>query len=131
MVFAAGMAGAVAACGGTSATSLTGPEPTRCAVALDGLSTLPAHASQTVVQVATDRECEWSAGTNVPWLQPTPRAGTGSASVTLTAAANPSSAARTGVLTVGSQPLTVTQLGAVFPPVGSNAFSARSTLSDR
>ena len=117
---------AAAACGGTTTTEVIGPSVMKCDVAVEGMSLLPANASQAIVQVTAARECEWSATTNASWLQPNPRAGTGPAAVTLTAEANGASAARSATLSVANQRWTVTQVGVV--PIVSTGLSARSTL---
>ena len=115
------------ACGGTETTALSGPSAIRCDVTLEGTTTLlPANASHAVVQVMAARECEWSAATTASWLQPNPRTGSGSSAVTLTAAANTSTASRTATLVVAAELWTVTQLGA--EPISSAGLSARSTL---
>ena len=117
---------AAAACGGTTTTEVIGPSVIKCDVTLDGMSLMPAHASQAIIQVTAARECEWIATTSASWLQPNPRAGTGPADVTLIAEANGASAARSATLTVAAQRWTVTQVGAV--PIFSAGLSARSTL---
>src|SRR5688572_15274593 len=99
-------AAAAAACGGTTATEVIGPSAIKCDVTLEGTSLMQANASQPIIQVTAARECEWSASTNASWLQPNPRAGTGSAVLVLTAEANPA-AARTAILTVAERRWTV------------------------
>jgi len=122
------LAAAATACGGTSTTAVVEPSAIKCGVTLSGTSLLPANASQAIIQVGTERECEWSATTSASWLQPNPRAGTGPSAVALAAEANSGSGARSATLTVAAQRWTVTQAGAVIPPIFSAGLSARSTL---
>jgi hypothetical protein len=120
---------AAVGCGATTETELVGPEALRCPVLLDGATSLPASQSQALVQVIAARECQWSAATNAVWLQPSPRGGTGSVAITLTAMPNIGTTARSAVLTVNEQPWTVTQAAA--GTISSVSLSARSTLQTR
>jgi hypothetical protein len=74
------------------------------------------------VVVTTDAACTWTAASAVPWITISPVSGTGSGTVTLTVAANSTSALRTGTLTVAGQTVTVTQetVACVYS-LGSNA----------
>ena len=62
------------------------------------------------VQVEAADDCGWSATSNTEWIRVTAGGtGSGSGRVRYTVAANPSSAARTGTLTIGGWTFTVTQ----------------------
>ena len=76
---------------------------------------VPAAGATGSVGVMTATGCTWTASSNVPWLTVTSGAsGSGNGTVGFSAAAN-SGALRTGVLTIGSQTFTVTQVGAIGP----------------
>lgn len=76
-----------------------------------------AASSATTGNVAVNstlNQCTWSARSNVDWISFTPSAnGSGNGNVAYQIAANPTTAARTGTLTVAGQTITVTQRGLV------------------
>ena len=74
---------------------------------------LPASGGTATLSVtASHPNGAWTAISDAAWLTLSAPGGTGSGTVTLTAAANPSVQARTGTVTVAGQPVTVTQAGA-------------------
>ena len=95
----------------------------------------PASGGPAVVALtASPADAPWSARSTVPWITVTPPAsGTGSANIAYSVAANSSTAARTGSITIAGRPFTVTQDGAsacsvqldpttaTFNPIGGNA----------
>jgi hypothetical protein len=64
------------------------------------------------VTITTAAGCAWAASDNAAWLSLTNANGTGSGTVNFTAAANPTTTARIGTITVGGQIFTVTQAAA-------------------
>jgi hypothetical protein len=71
-----------------------------------------AGGSSTTLVIVTGggSSCAWTASSNATWLTITAGAsGTGNATVTFSAASNPTAASRTGTLTVAGRTLTVTQ----------------------
>jgi hypothetical protein len=102
----------VIACGSTSVTQSTGPESARCQASLNTIPTIPAAGGRVDVAVVTQRECGWSASSNSSWIQLSPTAGQGEASITLTAAANPQGIARNGNIAVNGSQVAVTQAAA-------------------
>lgn len=96
---------------------MTGPEPVRCALTLSSSSaTVPAAGSQLNVGVSTARDCTWSATSHVSWIQPSPAAGQGEATLTLTVAANTEQSTRAGTVSVADQQYQVSQDAAAPPP---------------
>jgi hypothetical protein len=87
-----------------------------CIYSLSSTSqSVPAAGGTGTVTVTTATGCTWTASSNAPWLTVTSGAsGSGDGTVGFSAAAN-TGALRTGVLTIGSQTLTVTQAAAVVP----------------
>ena len=66
------------------------------------------------IAVMSSLGCAWTATSNAAWLTITAGAsGSGDGAVSITAAANTGTTARTGVLTIGGQTFTVTQAGTV------------------
>lgn len=63
------------------------------------------------VNLTTNPGCGWTASSNVPWLTPASSTGTGSGTLNFTVAANGTGAARSGVLTIVGQSITVSQSG--------------------
>jgi hypothetical protein len=59
--------------------------------------------------VTTAAACSWSASKSVPWIDVVQGTGTGTADVTFSVQANPSTTDRSGTLTVGGQAFMVTQ----------------------
>ena len=118
-VSAVGPAGA-----GTSASSnpFTFSTTSSCAYSLSGTSaSAPAAGGGTQVGVTTSSSCSWTASSNVSWLALSATRGTGSGTIVITVAANTSTSARTGVVSVGGRTFTVTQAGTAVtpPPTGS------------
>jgi hypothetical protein len=68
----------------------------------------PAQGGSAAVGVTTSTDCTWTAASDRSWLTITSGSnGTGSGSVNVAASANPDAAARTGVLTIAGQTVTV------------------------
>jgi hypothetical protein len=97
------------ACGSTSVSQITGPDPVRCQASVATVPTIPAGGGRVDVSVVTNRECSWSAASNSSWIQVSPTAGQGEASITLTATANPQGVARNGNFAVNGSQFAVTQ----------------------
>jgi hypothetical protein len=114
----AGLGAAIAvACGGTSVTQLTAPDPVRCDIALAAeAASVPASGTQLNLDLATPRDCTWSAQSNASWVQVSPTAGQGDAALTVDVAANTGQSSRAGGVTIGSAVYRITQAGAAAPP---------------
>ncbi len=68
------------------------------------------------VAVTPSSSCSWSAASSTPWITiAAGSTGTGSGTVSYSVAANTTGSTRTGSLTIGGQPFTVTQTGANTP----------------
>jgi hypothetical protein len=91
------------------------------------------------VTVTGLRSCTWTASANVPWISVNETSGSGNGTVSFTVQANTGSA-RNGILTIGSQRFTVTQLqaecnysispaGQTFPAAGGQGTVTISTNS--
>jgi hypothetical protein len=77
---------------------------------------LPAEGGTAPIAVMTTASCQWGATATVTWITITGGpAGAGAGTVSLSVAANPGPA-RTGIVTVAGQTVTVTQAAASGPP---------------
>lgn len=65
------------------------------------------------VTITTSAACAWEAKSNDGWLSVSSSQGTGSSQVTVTAATNAATSARTGTLRIGGQVVSVSQDGAM------------------
>ena len=100
------------ACGSTSVTQTTAPDPARCQVSIGAVPTIPAVGGRVDVPVVTQRECAWTASSNSSWIQLSPGSGQGEASITLTTTANPQGSTRSGNIAVNGSQVAVTQAAA-------------------
>jgi regulation of enolase protein 1 (concanavalin A-like superfamily) len=100
--------------GGSGVSAVSNPFTfSSCSYALSGTSaSLPSAGGGTQVSVTTGTSCTWTAVSNVSWIALSSPGGTGNGTVVATVAANGSTAARTGTLTVAGQAFTVSQQGA-------------------
>jgi hypothetical protein len=98
---------------GTSSTTVTGPSLDRCAITVaNSMSSVGASGGTGRLTVTAGRECTWSVTSNVPWITPRPPAGgQGDGTIDYVVAANPSTEARRGTVTMGGQVLEVVQEG--------------------
>jgi phosphatidylserine/phosphatidylglycerophosphate/cardiolipin synthase-like enzyme len=79
------------------------------------------------VTVTAGAGCAWNATPNASWISVTSGAsGSGAGTVAFNVAANDTTAARTGTLTIGGQTLTVTQAAPAPPPTCTVTLSASS-----
>lgn len=88
--------------------------PTGCAyVVAPQAIAAPAAGSSYIVNVTTSASCAWTASSNASWVTiPLGQSGTGSGPIGLLVAANTTTTARTAVLQVGAETVTITQAGA-------------------
>ena len=86
--------------------------------------TLTANAQNAQIALASATGCNWTAQGSAPWFAVLPGTGTSSATLTLSIAANATSASRTGSITVGGLSIPIVQSGvveqAVTPPPPPN-----------
>jgi hypothetical protein len=95
--------------------------PPACSYTLSPTSqSVAAGASTGFLSVTTTSGCSWTAASGASWISST-SSGTGSGTITYSVAANTGTAARTGTVTVGGQPFTVTQAA---PAVSSSNLFA-------
>src|SRR4028118_348752 len=72
---------------------------------------IPATAATGTITVMLPDGCSWTATSNVPWITITSgTSGSGNGTIKFAVPAN-NSAPRTGIITVGSAPLTINQAG--------------------
>jgi hypothetical protein len=117
------------ACGGSASTSVTAPGGIeRCAVSLGGFSDPIAPGGGTgTLNVSTARECQWTAASDVSWLTLSPVSGQGPNSISVSAAANQSTASRRATVTVNGQRVDVLQEAATCQiTVSPQALSVHS-----
>ena len=105
---------AIAACGSSGNTYTAPSALAKCSVAFDApASTLPAGGGTSSIAVKTERECQWTAQTDVGWLSIMSGAsGQGDGSVQFTAGANTDPVARNGGIMLNGQRAQVTQAAA-------------------
>jgi len=113
--------------GGCSSSSqaVTAPSPTKCSVTVAATPTsFQAGGGSGTLSITTSRDCEWSATTNIPWIQlGDANTGQGDATLSFTVARNADPAARKGSITIASQQIELSQDAAqcvltVTPPAG-------------
>ena len=100
--------------------------PPACMFTLSPSSITVAGAGTTFTATltASDASCGWSAGSNVAWITLSSLKGTGSATVSVTVAANTTNGTRTGTINAGGQMLTVQQLVRIGPDLLVTALAA-------
>jgi len=94
--------------------SIPPPTAADCSVTVTprDVSFLAAGTGNSSIAVTAASSCEWSAGTETPWISLTGRTtGTGNGTVTFSVAANTTGGARSGGLTIGDQTVPVNQAG--------------------
>ncbi len=101
----------VAACGGSTAvTELTGPDTVRCQTAVSAPpSAIPAAGNRVTLTVIAARECTWTASSETSWASVSPSSGQGEAPITVNVSANPAGNARTAVIFVNDNRLSLAQ----------------------
>jgi hypothetical protein len=101
------------------------PPPPSCGVSLQPVSvSIPAAGGGSSVAVTVNAGCTWTAASQAPWITVTPPAtGTGSGSKAFTVAANTSTSARSGTITIGGATLTVNQAAAPCAPPSISPMS--------
>jgi len=104
----------VIACGSTSETT-SGPTAVKCSVDVRVPSTgFSAAGGSGTVQIATARECVWSASADAGWLSiAAPAAGRGDATLAFTVAANTTPSARGAHIGINDRQVEVSQQGSV------------------
>jgi YD repeat-containing protein len=101
--------------GGTGSASVT-VSVSACTYALSASSASVGAGAGSGSLINVTSPCAWTAASNVSWLAVTSGASsTGNGNVGYSVAANPSTAARTGILTIGGQTFSVMQAGAAIP----------------
>jgi pimeloyl-ACP methyl ester carboxylesterase len=82
----------------------------QCTYTLTPTNQIVAYGGASVsIQVSTQTGCAWTASSNNGWLSFTQASGSGSATISATAAANASGTQRTAIITVGNTIVSVTQ----------------------
>src|SRR5829696_8713904 len=104
------LAAAIAACGGSATTSVTGPTSAKCAVSIaNSPAEIPASGGSGSLALETARECPWSATTDDPWITLAATSGQGAATLAYTVPANPNGARRRGRVIVSDKTVEVAQ----------------------
>ena len=122
-----------ASCGDTDITQTPGgPEPVRCELTVDPVSTEVAYtASDVRVALRTARDCLWTAGTSTEWMTASPASGQGDATVAVAVAANTQQTARNGTVTVNQKTVTISQAAAPPPPCSFSLSPSSRVFGDR
>jgi hypothetical protein len=106
----AGFAIVATSCGGSTTQTVTAPSTeSRCTSTLAVPGPLTAAGGQMPAQLATARDCVWTARSTASWLSVEPASGQGDATLTLAAPLNPAGRSRSGTIEINAQPFTVTQ----------------------
>jgi len=108
-------------------SSPTTPPPAACTYAVAPTSlNVSAAGGPVTSSLTTASTCTWTASTSTPWLVSSPSSGTGPGTVTITAQANSTTAARSGSVIIGGITVAVQQAGSAVPcafvitPTGAN-----------
>ena len=111
-----GVAGVLLATQGCtqSSTSLAEPSSSKCQItATNQPSSFPSAGGRGAVSIGATRDCAWSIAANAPWIAIAgERSGNGDAVVSYSISENPVPSPRTGMLTVSSVQLTLSQAAA-------------------
>jgi hypothetical protein len=113
LLIAAGVLVIAWSCGGTTSTNLIGPSEVRCAVSLlvpDG--EMPAARTSGSIDVAAERECAWSARSEVDWIALTSASGQGDGRIEFVVAENAVPVARSGRIVVAEEAAALVQAAA-------------------
>ena len=118
----------LAACGSSGTTQTSPSVISKCGVAFDPpASTLTPEGGGGAIPIRAERECQWTAEPDVPWLSITAgRSGQGSGTVEFAASANGDPVARSGGIMLNGQRAQVTQAAAVCRFTLANASSSFS-----
>lgn len=103
--------GTITVAGSTFTITQDGTAPCSYGISPSGVSVAAAGTTNTVA-VTSNTGCTWSVSSGAFWITFTPASGSGNGTVTYMVAANTSSIARSGSLTIAGQPFTVNQSGA-------------------
>jgi hypothetical protein len=125
---------AAAACGSSTSTSTAPSTISRCSVTLGATdSTVPSEGGAGRIQVASARECAWSAASETAWLSISgANSGQGDGSIEYRVAANGDPVSRRGGIVLNNQRVEISQAAgecvlqlrqpsASFPQAGGNA----------
>jgi len=123
----AGRSATITANGQTIAFTQAGSAP--CTFTLSQSTQPLSSASSTfTVEVTSPAGCSWTATSPVPWITiPSGAAASGKGTVSLSAAANPTAAARSASLSIAGQPFVVTQVGSAA--TAACAFTSTPSLA--
>jgi hypothetical protein len=122
------VAGLLTGCGSSSTTNVTGPSNARCAIAVDGPMPVIESAGGTGrLNISINRECTWSARSEVDWIAISPTSGQGDAHIDYSVAANPLAASRTGVVVVNDQRAELRQAAACLYTLAPRQQPAQSS----
>ena len=106
---AAALAGA---CGSPQTSTVTSPSAVRCELRIDrDTAAFPPAGGAGALTVAVDRECQWTAKVEAPWITLTGDQGYGDGSVQFTVAANADPGSRTAGVLVNDRRLVIVQEG--------------------
>ncbi len=101
------------ACNSSSTSNAVAPTPARCALSLSGAPpVVESLGGSGTVTLSINRECEWSAKSEVDWIAVSPASGQGEARVSFNVASNPQPLERKGAIAINDQKLEVTQRAA-------------------
>jgi hypothetical protein len=131
----------VSACGADSVTSVVAvaTPSSLCSASLSTRTVgIDAAAVDGQITVVINRECQWTANSDVDWIGLNPRSGQGDSAITYSAKANPAALQRRGTISVNDQRIDVTQAGvpckfslspssAAIDPTGGRVTVAVST----
>ena len=124
---AAPRSGTVTVAGQTVTVSQQAAAPS-CAYSLGSSSQwVPAAGGNGTTGVTTSAGCAWTAASGASWLTVSPSGGTGPGTVSFTAAANTTGAARTSALVIGGLTFSVTQGAAATEEAPSCMYALGST----
>ena len=105
-----------------------------CSVTANPLSVqIPAAGARGSIDITAPDSCNWNASATPSWITLSNTSGIAQGSVSYTVAANPTSQARTGAITIANQTVNVTQdatvCGQVLTPLNANVSAIAGTYS--
>jgi len=99
-------------CGGTTTEQIIGPDPVRCQLSVTGApQSVPPDGSRVSLNVATARDCTWTASSDASWVQVSPTSGQGDGTIMATVAANAQTRPRAAVVAVNEIAVNINQNG--------------------
>ncbi len=104
-------------CGGTTISEVTSPNAPKCQPELAGVpASVPFSGTTVSATVSTTRDCAWNITTDGSWVEITPNAGQGDASINIVVAGNSTTIRRSATISINNIATTISEDAAPPPP---------------